>query len=182
LLTEALIRVGAVLLRRIFPIDVATATDGIQRGDEFDTAVRLLRNAVRAVAGVVTWILLWIAVWIPWQVLSAAFRAPHPRLSRAIADLGGGLASFVAAGFCLYMLRMAIALTLAQRETPRASGRVDDAVGGNGVLSTPPPSVGIRLAIAATVATDLDFLFETLIGGLVLVALVNHAQAQGYPL
>lgn len=181
-MTAVLVNAGVLVIEAVLRVDLKAVFSRVHGGDEFDTAVRLLSNSWRGAAGVVTWIILWVIVLLPWQFLSAFFHTSQPRVARAIADVGGSLMTFVVAGFCLYMLRMAVALTLAQRETDRALHQVEDAVSGRGQFSTRPPQGLMAVAVWLTTPTDIDFLGEALIAALVLWALVGNAHNDGFPL
>ena len=182
MLTAATISFGVDVLRRVIRVDLRTALARVHTGGEFDTAVRLLDNAWRATAGLVTWAALWIIVWIPWQVLSNVFRASNPHFSRAVADIGGGLAAFVVTGMGIYVLRMGLSLALTARETGRAFSRVEQAADGRRNLSTPRPGIPMRLILVLTTPTDFDFILAGLVGVVSFVALVNYAHTQGHPL
>jgi hypothetical protein len=182
LLTAATISFGVEVLRRVIRVDLRTALARVHTGGEFDTAVRLLDNAWRATAGLVSWAALWIIVWIPWQVLSNVLRASNPQVSRAVADIGGGLAAFVVTGMCIYVLRIGLALALTARETGRAFGRVEQAADGRRNLSTPHRGIPMRLILVLTTPTDFDFILAGLVGVVSFFALVNYAHTQGHPL
>lgn len=182
MLTEALIAFGLVLTRLVFRVDLKAAMQEVHPGGEFDTAYRLLDNTWRAVVGLMAWVALVVISVIPWSIFGTVFRATNPALSSAIADVGSGVVAFVVTGFCLYLLRMGIAVTLAQRETKKARARLDVALSGQGGSSIAPPSRLVRLALIVTRPSDFDFVLQTVVGVLTLIALVNYAHTQGFPL
>lgn len=189
MLTEALIAFGLLLTRIVFRApggggaDLKAAMQEVHPGEEFDTAYRLLDNTTRAVGGLMAWIAGVVITVIPWSVFGTVFRATNPPLSSAIADVGGGVVAFEMAGFCLYLLRMGLAVSLARREANQGLARVRAALSsGQGGPSTVPPGGLVQLALIITRPTDFDFVLQTVIGILVVIALVNYAHTQGYPL
>lgn len=149
---------------------------------EFDTAYRLLDNTVQAVGGLMAWIAGVVIAVLPWSIFGTVFRATYPALSSAIADLGSGVVAFATAGFCLYLLRMGLAASLAQREARQALRRVEVAASGQEGRSMASSSRLVQLALVLTRPTDLDFVLQAVIGVLVVIALVNYAHTRGYPL
>lgn len=185
MLTEALITFGLFLTRIIFRVDLRKSLDAaMQESDpaEFDTPYRLLGNIARAVGGAMAWIAGVVITVLPWSVFGTVFRTTHPALSSAIADLGSGVVAFAMAGFCLYLLRMGLAVSLAQRETKQALMRVEAARCGQGGPSTASPSPLVHLALVVTRGSDFDFVLQATAGVLVVIALVNDAHTRGYPL
>jgi hypothetical protein len=181
LLTRVITVFGFAVLAALH-IEVRAAFQGLHRGGEFDTAVRFVDNAIRGVAGVITWIVLWVVVLLPWQLLSAWYHTSQPHLAHAIADVGGALMSFVVAGFCIYMIRTAVAVTLAARETHRGYVRLEEAILHGDLSSTASPDSLARIALVLTTPTDLDLLMALAIGLLVGQALVGYAHSRGFPL
>jgi hypothetical protein len=185
LLTEALVTFGLFLTRVVFRKDLRKDVKAaMQESDspEFDTAYRLLDNTVRAVGGLMAWIAGAVITVLPWSIFGTVFRATNPTLSSAIADLGSGFVVFAMAGFCLYLFRMGLAASLAQRETKHALQSAGVAISGHGGSSTASPSRLVRLALVLTRPTDFDFVLQAAVGVLVVIALVNYAHTRGYPL
>jgi hypothetical protein len=184
-LTERLIDFGLLLTRLVFRRDLRkdlkAAVQEIHPG-EFDTAYRLLDNTSRAVGGLMAWIAGVAIAVLPWSVFGTVFRATNPTLSSTIADLGSGVVVFASAGFCLYLFRIGLAASLAQRETKQALRRIEAARSGQGGPSMASPSRLVQLALVVTRPTDFDFALQAVIGVLVVIALVNYANTRGYPL
>jgi hypothetical protein len=185
-LTEALVAFGLLLTRVVFRKDLRkdlkAAMQETDPGGEFDTAYRLLDNTTRAVGGLAAWIAGVVITVIPWSVFGTVFRATNRTLSSAIADLGSGVVAFAVAGFCLYLLRMGLAASLAQREARQALGRLEGARSGQEGPSMASPSRLVHLALVVTRPSDFDFVLQAAVGVLVVIALVNYAHTQGYPL
>jgi hypothetical protein len=184
-LTERLIDFGLLLTRLVFRKDLRKDIKAAMRESdppEFDTAYRLLDNLVRAVGGLMAWIVGVVITVLPWSVFGTVFRSTYPGLSSAIADLGSGVVAFATAGFCLYLFRMGLAASLAQRETKRALRRLEVARSGQRGPSMASPSRLVQLALLLTRPTNFDFALQALIGILVVIALVNYAHTRGFPL
>ena len=189
MLTEALVAFGLFLTRLVFRAnlkafgsDIKASLQETQPRIEFETAYRLIDNTWRAIAGAVAWMAFIVISVIPLSILGTAFRATHPTLSRAFADVGSGVVAFAVAGFCLYLLRMALAVSLAQRETRRALARAEAAPSGLGGPTIALPAGLIRLALVVTRPSDFDFVLQAAVSVLTLIAVVNYAHTQGYPL
>lgn len=184
-MTEALITFGLLLTRVVFRRDLRkdlkAAMQEIHPG-EFDAAYRLLDSTSRAVGGLMAWIAGVVITVIPWSVFGTVFRATNPTLSSAIADVGSGVVVFAVAGFCLYLLRIGLALSLAQREAKQALRLVEAARSGQGGPPMASPSRLVDLALVVTRPSDFDFVLQGAVGVLVVIALVNYAHTQGYPL
>jgi hypothetical protein len=180
-LTEALLAFGLFLTRFVFRKDLKAAVQEVHPGGEFDTAYRLLDNTWRAIAAVMAWIAVLVISLVPWWGLSTLFRATNPILSRGNADVGSGVVVFVAAGFCLNLFRMAIAVSLARQEANQALARVRSDRGQGGPATALPGGL-VQLALVLTRPTDFDFVLQAVVGVLSLIALVNYAHTQGYPL
>jgi hypothetical protein len=185
LLTEALVTFGLLLTRVVFRKDlrkdVKAAVQESHPG-EFDTAYRLLDNTVRAVGGLMAWIAGAVITVLPWSILGTVFRATNPALSSAIADVGSGFVVFAMAGFCLYLFRMGLVVSLAQREAKKALQLVEAPRSGQGGPSTASPSRLVQLALVVTRPSDFDLLLQAAVGVLVVIVLVNYAHTQRYPL
>lgn len=189
MLTEALVAFGLFLTRLVFRADLKSMGADIkaslqesQPSVEFETAYRLLDNTWRAIAGAVAWVAFIVISVIPWSILGTAFRATHPTFSRALADVGSGVVAFAVAGFSMYLLRMALAISLAQRETRQALARADAAPSGLGGPAIAPPGGLVRLALVVTRPSDFDFVLQLAVSALTLISVVNYAHTQGYPL
>ena len=183
MLTEALLAFGLFLTRFVFRRDLKAAVQEVHPSGEFDTAYRLLDNAWRAIAAVVAWIAVLAISLVPWWGLSTFVRDTNQIVSRGIADVGSGVVVFVGAGFCLNLFRMAIAVSLARQEASQALARVGAArSGGQGGPATATPGGLVPLALVLTRPTDFDFVLQAVVGVLSLIALVNYAHTQGYPL
>ena len=181
MLSEALVAFGRTLTRLIFRVDLKAAVQGARTDGEFDAIYRLLDNTWRAIACALAWIFLLVMLLIPWG-LTTSFRATNPTLSRAIGDVGSGVVVFVSAGWLFNMARMALAVTLAQRETRRALSRIRAGSGSGAGEPLTPPGGFVRLILVVTRPTDFDFVLQLAVGVLVFIAVVNYAHAQGYPL
>lgn len=172
-----------MLTRLVFRVDLKSAVQGARADGEFDAIYRLLDNTWRAIACALAWMFLLAISLIPWWGLTTLFRATNPSLSRAIGDVGSGVVVFVGAGWLLNMARMALAVTLARRESKVAlSGRAAAPSRGTGDPLTVPPGGLVRLAVVAARPTDFDLVLQAAIAALALTAIVNFAHAQGYPL
>ena len=189
MLTKALVAFGLFLTRLVFRADLkgfgADIKASLQETETslgFETAYQLLDNTWRAIAGAVAWAAFMVISVIPWSIVGTAFRATHPTLSRALADVGSGVVAFAVAGFCVYLLRMGLAVSLAQRETRRALARADAAPSGLGGPTVALPAGLIRLALVVTRPSDFDFVLQAAVSVLTLTAVVNYAHTQGYPL
>jgi hypothetical protein len=183
MLTEGLLAFGGLLTRVVFRKDLKAAVQEGKQAGEFDTAYRLLENTVRAIYCVMAWMALVVISLVPWWGLTTLFRASSPTLTRAIADVGSGVVAFAMTGFSLNLLRMAIAVSLARREASQDLARAGGArSGAQPASSTELPGGLVQLALVVTRPTDFDFVLQAIAGILVVVALANHSQTQGYPL
>jgi hypothetical protein len=183
MLTEALVTFGGLLTRVVFRRDLKAAVQAGRQDGEFDTPYRLLDNTVRAIACVMAWMAVLVISLIPWWGLTTLFRATNPTLTRAIADVGGGVVVFVMTGFSLNLLRMALAVSLARQEANQGLARAGGARSrGQRGPSTESPGGLVQLALVVTRPTDFDFVLQAIVGVLSLIALVNYSHTQGYPL
>ena len=189
MLTEALVPFGLFLTRLVFRADlkafgadIKASLQETQPSVEFQTTYQLLDNTWRAIAGAVAWMAFIVISVIPWSILGTAFRATHPILTRALADVGSGVVAFAVAGFCVYLLRMGLAVSLAQRETRRALAGGEAAPSGLGGPAIAPPGGLVRLALVVTRPSDFDFVLQMAVSALTLISVVNYAHTQGYPL
>jgi hypothetical protein len=186
-LTEAVVASGLLLTRLIFKADlrkdVKAELQASDSGGEFNTVYRLLDNTSQAIGGSVAWAAGVVIVVIPWSVFGTVFRATNPTLSSAIADIGSGVVGFAVAGFCLYLLRMGLVVSLAQREAKHALRRAEGARSGLGSQSSmASPSRLDRLALVVTKPSDFDLVVQAAVSVLVVMALIDSAHTRGFPL